>query len=642
MNSLHKKLLAGLAIGLLLLPLAFVALPAYPVHAQTNTDGPEEKGASTQNQFVAAMQSIVLTIIDAVRGWLSSLLAGVTEAVRWMLDYGTTVMTFPVVKAGFEVTLSLVNLLLVMTLIILSFQFILDLHASEAKKTLGKIILAALLINFSLLIAGVLLDLSNVFTNYFLADITPLRLGNALQPQRFLAFTQGFGTGFWGNVVAALFSLTMTAIILITMIAVLVMATVRNIATAGLLLVMPLTWGLWVFPGMKQYHSDWWQNFMKYGVTYLPTVTFFIWLALSTAGNVEFLTQTDTINKGIGSSLLGGALSSVIQLILIIGIMIFGLKAAEKAGDGAHAIAMGVARRSGIALRAAGMTAVRADIGGYGVAAGGRKIARGGSQVLGNKYLRWIPGMQQGSNILAGMGSRSEDIGAIQKAKFSNLTENQLVARLRSSIPVDKSEAAALLKTAVEKHKVDEIPHANLAGYIEAAKLQNRGTVTRDIKEVAALVAHDPTLARLTTDETFIDNENSRRAAHRPPIAPMTGPEIATAVNTEIGRAIRKATTKEAGQWERAVFHIDPAHPDASLDDAGIMQISNAQWVEIGRGKPEVRAAALARMEHIRATFLAGGYAVGSDEHNAGERIDGFLTRNPGLQIASTYGGGTP
>lgn len=85
----------------------------------------------------------------------------------------------PIIKAGFDVTLSFVNMILVMALIFIALTTILRLREYETKKLLTKFIIIALIINFSPVICGLVVDASNIVMNYFLIANGP---GNQTLP----------------------------------------------------------------------------------------------------------------------------------------------------------------------------------------------------------------------------------------------------------------------------------------------------------------------------------------------------------------------------------------------------------------------------------------------------------------------------
>ena len=76
------------------------------------------------------------------------------------------------VRLGFDITLDIVNLLFVLVIIIMALSTILGFENYGLKKTLPTLIVAALLVNFSLVFAGLIIDFTGVFTKFFISQAT--------------------------------------------------------------------------------------------------------------------------------------------------------------------------------------------------------------------------------------------------------------------------------------------------------------------------------------------------------------------------------------------------------------------------------------------------------------------------------------
>ncbi|MBP8994851.1 MAG: hypothetical protein KBG30_13725, partial [Bacteroidales bacterium] len=74
----------------------------------------------------------------------------------------------PVVVTGWKVARDFANLFFIALLVYVAFGYILRINTKNNQKLLVNIIIMAVLINFSLMIGGIIIDFSNVFFNYFL------------------------------------------------------------------------------------------------------------------------------------------------------------------------------------------------------------------------------------------------------------------------------------------------------------------------------------------------------------------------------------------------------------------------------------------------------------------------------------------
>ena len=80
--------------------------------------------------------------------------------VNWALDLNSQVLNTNTVKIGWTVSRDIANLGFVFAIILIAFATILRIENYQMQKLLWKLITAALLVNFSLVAAGVFLDFS--------------------------------------------------------------------------------------------------------------------------------------------------------------------------------------------------------------------------------------------------------------------------------------------------------------------------------------------------------------------------------------------------------------------------------------------------------------------------------------------------
>lgn len=410
MKQAIKKILLVAIIGAAI----FGAFPASEVHAAdpysieelTNNFadcggwGASGKEGDHWMKFGAAcilstvLQLIVLAVLYGIGLIFSILLTGFAYASIGMIKLGIGITTkLGAIPVGFEMALGVANILFVIAIILIAFSTVLRWHEYEAKKLLPRLIFAALLVNFSLLIASVMLDASNVFTNYFLNHFNADSIGAALDPQKqiFVAppgqgdhgrYTIGGGEHSWEHFFVifprVLFAIIITFVMMVAMLAVFVMALVRNIWVVVLLVTMPLAWGSWVIPKLEGYWKKWWENFINWGVLYLPIVTFFLYLAFKTLkfkdAAVGDIIPVASQSNGIGS-FLNQALSEAVGSLIVIGLVIGGLKIAQSlgsniAGSFANLAGRGGRKLAGGLLKTSAMT-VGATIGTAGGAARG-------------------------------------------------------------------------------------------------------------------------------------------------------------------------------------------------------------------------------------------------------------------------------
>lgn len=283
------------------------------------------------------------------------------------------------IGVGWTITRDIANLGFVLAMIIIAFATIVRSDQYGYKKLLPRLIGAAILVNFSLAIAGVFIDFSHVLTTFFLSKVSDAgylgiteKLADAFGAQRYLlgesdnplppnpADETGIGTKLSTAVVTSIaeigFITAFTAIGAIVLFILAIMLLIRFIKLSFLMILAPITWLFWVIPGQGKLFSQWWDSFIKQ-VFFAPAVTFFIYLALASVSKLGQVNETSAFFKQ-------GALQAILvagsQMLVLVGILIGGMMAAEKMGiEGAKA---GMDRIKGIGVAAKNYTSNRAQI----------------------------------------------------------------------------------------------------------------------------------------------------------------------------------------------------------------------------------------------------------------------------------------
>ncbi len=343
--------------------------------------------------FVGLQQFVIMIFLWFGKLW-AVFLELVVKGTVFLIRYGTEMVDSEAVRSGFRATLGLTNLLFVLTIIIIAFATILRFENYSIKKMLPKLIIAALLVNFSLLIAGLMIDMSNVFTNYFLqGGVEANGIASAFNPQQLLVSPtnktgkvklEGYGFGLFLKILLAIsIAVFMTMLMTLTMVWVMIMVLVRNVWIIFLLIVMPLIWGFWVLPFFQKHWSKWWENFIKW-VTYLPSTTFFLWLAVRVAQNDAFKAsfggpdaQLDfsAVNTSILDKGGEGLFSIIIRMLIVLGLIIGGLrvsKAFAVIGAAAMLTGVGFLTKMGLGIVGKGSTSLFSGAAAFaGASAGG-------------------------------------------------------------------------------------------------------------------------------------------------------------------------------------------------------------------------------------------------------------------------------
>lgn len=404
--------------------------------------------------------SWIAFVIGYVASWFVTIGGALTN---WALDLNSQVINSPTVQIGWVVSRDLANLGFVLAIILIAFATIIRYENYEMKKLLGRLIAAALLVNFSLVIAGVFLDFTGILTNFFIDKATnydSAKLGaglaNAFKVQT-LAFpktdaesirnkVQGLNddaNSFVQFYTSQVFVGIFTVIVAMSLISLAAMLYIRYLALTILLILAPLAWLFWIWPDVEKYWTDWWREFMRWAF-FAPAVTFFIYLALSIALQFEESPGLAPIVADLNDpSFTTGLLlkewgTSLGQMISVLGILYGGLYVANKMGIAGANAGLAVAK------------GVKNGLIGGGLLAGGAIAGLGMRQVL-------KAGAKEGQESYAQkLGSR------LQAAPLKFVRDAGLALRERSTSALRSGTA----KEAAEVR--DRIENAGYASYDSA------------------------------------------------------------------------------------------------------------------------------------------------------------------------------
>ncbi|PIZ92549.1 MAG: hypothetical protein COX82_04570, partial [Candidatus Magasanikbacteria bacterium CG_4_10_14_0_2_um_filter_41_10] len=196
----------------------------------------------------------------------------------------------PTVKIGWFLVRDVANMFFVIVLLVIAFGTILGLEQYEWKKTLGKLIFAAIFINFSNMIAQLIIDVAHVFTITFVNAISATAGGNIIRlfnidavykitgADKLEAFASDLKVeAFAASVAAFLLALIM----MVTMGAFAIVMAARMVILWVLIILSPLAYIFQVIPQTQKYAQEWWSEFMNH-VIVAPIMVFFLWLAFAT------------------------------------------------------------------------------------------------------------------------------------------------------------------------------------------------------------------------------------------------------------------------------------------------------------------------------------------------------------------------
>ena len=487
--------------------------------------------------IVQGMVWFTLLIVYAIGSLGFLVMALNATLLMFILKLSFTVLSNDIVRIGFQETLALANLGFVLAIILIAFATILRLEKYGIKKLLLNLIIAAVIVNFSLFIAGIFIDFSNIFTAYFLglskeaqltaatntgssatstvASGTNPNAGNeafftngivaSFQPQKFLVppdTASDLGDD-WEKILPILtgasFATIFTWIMAFTIGAVAIMILIRYIYLIFLLILMPLAWAFWVIPTKSDLFSSWWKRFIEQ-IFFLPSAIFFVYLATTVASkyiNAGTLSKTfkDGLNtQGSSTSILAsfqGIIENAVNLFVIAGLLIGGLIAANKLGGKSAELGIGFAKGA----RSKFLSGSKAVGGKVSQVTGLTRVGKAATRGLSNIAQRL--GFKGTANRLAGAGNRKEEIEKYQKDTYSKLTDEQLIASQKSAS--GQLARVSLVNESIKRNKLGDLfkglKEDDVTKYATAIQKANPGKKAEDIAELQTIFKAMPQIA---------------------------------------------------------------------------------------------------------------------------------------------------
>lgn len=280
----------------------------------------------------------------------------------------TTQNTF--MSTGWNIILGFADLALILAIIVIAFATILRIESYGMKKTLWRLIVAALLVNFSLVIAGVFIDTAGIITDFFVGKSTGMSptnmatiLGSVFDVQKMVEVDPGtfktnplesFSSALLIAIASTLFIMIFTIIAAIVLFAIFIMFLFRYVVLSVLLIFSPLVLVAWIFPATQGLYKQWWQKFMQW-TFFAPACTFFLYLSIvglqKTGDNPARLFSSSVLTKDALGSFGGPLLQAIGQMVMAVGLLMASLIVAQKMGISGASAAMGWAQSAAKGVR---------------------------------------------------------------------------------------------------------------------------------------------------------------------------------------------------------------------------------------------------------------------------------------------------
>jgi len=270
-------------------------------------------------------------IIAFIPLFVTALFADIAGTLlKWALAFVTQGVSYtnsPGVNIGWPLVRDLANMFVVMGFIVVGISFTLRIESYGSKKVLINLILAALLINFSLLFCGIFIDGTNIAMNFFFSKIgtKAFTLQNITDS---LAMVQNVPTDSWTAFLPKVISLMIFNFFeFFIFILYIILILGRVVALWILVILSPLAFVCYVFPFSRPIWNMWWKNFFQWCIIGVPAGLFlYIGSAMITkmiaTPNPTFVSDSGFFTAETIKTLSGFASFLLPGLFLIMGFLI--------------------------------------------------------------------------------------------------------------------------------------------------------------------------------------------------------------------------------------------------------------------------------------------------------------------------------
>ncbi len=291
-------------------------------------------------------------IADMISRLLGTLIVLVLDTMIPIMQYQGFVSS-PVVIAGWAIVRDVVNMFFVVILIVIAMGTIFGSSKFTWRQQVPKLMLFAILINFSKTLCGLMIDFAQVIMLTFANALKDIAGGNFIQLLglgKMMSLSPNaesvrVGISSWELFAASAAAVIMMVWVLAIVIMLLFILVYRIVMLWILIVMAPLAWFTAAVPfdQAKSAYGEWWKNFVCY-CTVGPVITFFLWLSLAVAGAGNIAANDSGFSsaspKEVGQNTADGLTAifeweNLASFIIGMALLVAGMDAAAKVCAGA-------------------------------------------------------------------------------------------------------------------------------------------------------------------------------------------------------------------------------------------------------------------------------------------------------------------
>lgn len=324
-TNIIKKHRVKTLVFLLVLISSFAAHTTYAADTINTVFGPVGVAVTT---VVGIFAYLLTTVFGLALTAMAALLVQVAQY--------SDIINVPAVREGWIIIRDLCNMFFVLIFLIIAFATILRMENYSAKRLLPKLIIMAILINFSKTIFGLLIDFSQII---MLTFVVAFKNGggwfmDAFRVQNWYTFNtkDGEAATQWGTMLAMVMAVFAAAVALVMVIVILAVLVIRIVMLWIYTILSPFVFLGWAFPPVGKYTEQIWTDFIKQLIVG-PVLAFFLWLALAFASGSSTTMGQPFAGKDVCAGVSGLFCTGELQkFVIMLGMMIGGLMTAQSVG----------------------------------------------------------------------------------------------------------------------------------------------------------------------------------------------------------------------------------------------------------------------------------------------------------------------
>lgn len=262
-------------------------------------------------------------IIGNIVAWL---LYYIVAAFNWIIvkevDVLLMIMSYPInlsitaVSNGWAIVRDVCNNFFIVILLAIAVGTILRVPSYKYKEALPKLLIAAVLVNFSKMICGIFIDVSQILMLSFAAPLVTIEGNNIILSAlglpdiaKFLpakVFEDKTELGILNIIAVLIWGIIISVVAFIVIACIVIVLVYRIVILLFLAILSPLPFFANSFEKLKKYGGEWWDNFTKYLIVG-PAMLFFLWLAFSIMGYSSSTASSTTAGQNSLTNITGDA-----------------------------------------------------------------------------------------------------------------------------------------------------------------------------------------------------------------------------------------------------------------------------------------------------------------------------------------------